>query len=109
MTDREDCMFKAAHLAGAMEQEKIITVEDWDELHKVVSNAVDIYLDSEDADFWIIVETALRRNFSEEAKESCENCGLNKTSKCPWEGTYHHMGEHGEKIGVCNGWKPKIA
>ena len=39
---------------------------------------------------------------------SCDSCEFSKTNKCPWEGTYHHMGEHGEKIGICNGWKPKM-
>lgn len=63
MTYREDCMFKAAHLAGKMEQEKAIIVEDWDDLYRVVSNAVDTYLNSEDADFWVVVEAELRKNF----------------------------------------------
>lgn len=38
-------------------------------------------------------------------KQSCDTCAHNKKQSCPWEGTYHHKGEHGEKIGVCNAWK----
>jgi hypothetical protein len=37
--------------------------------------------------------------------KSCDTCADNGKPSCPWEGSYHHKGEHGEKIGVCNAWK----
>lgn len=41
----------------------------------------------------------------DDISQSCKTCLHSKKLTCPWEGTYHHKGEHGEKIGVCNAWK----
>lgn len=41
-------------------------------------------------------------------KESCETCEYSKKPSCPWEGSYHHRGDNGEKIGVCNAWTPNV-
>ncbi len=37
----------------------------------------------------------------------CNNCAKRRDleKECPWGGTYHHHGEHGEKIGICNAYK----
>ena len=41
----------------------------------------------------------------EDIGQACATCAHSKKASCPWEGTYHHRGEHGEKIGVCNAWQ----
>lgn len=37
----------------------------------------------------------------------CNNCVKRRDIKkeCPWGGTYHHRGEHGEQIGICNAYR----
>lgn len=37
----------------------------------------------------------------------CNNCAKRRDieKECPWGGTYHHHGESGEKIGICNAYK----
>lgn len=37
----------------------------------------------------------------------CNNCAKRRyiEKECPWGGTYHHHGEYGEKIGICNAYK----
>ena len=60
---RNDCIFKAAHLAGMLEQSKDIEVSEWEELQAIVTTTVDAYLDSEDGDFWNMIETALKEHF----------------------------------------------
>lgn len=42
---------------------------------------------------------------AEDIRQSCNNCIHSNKSSCPWEGTYHHRGQNGEQIGVCNAWK----
>lgn len=39
----------------------------------------------------------------------CRNCSkmTHLDNRCPWGGTYHHLGEHGEKIGICNAYERK--
>jgi len=36
----------------------------------------------------------------------CDNCSKRRDiqKECPWGGTYHYRGEHGEKIGICNAY-----
>ena len=41
----------------------------------------------------------------EDIRQACTTCMHSGKPSCPWEGTYHHRGEHGEKIGVCNAWQ----
>lgn len=40
MTDHEDFIFKAAHLAGKLEENKTIVVEEWDDLQNVIEQAL---------------------------------------------------------------------
>lgn len=37
----------------------------------------------------------------------CSNCSKRRDTRkeCPWGGTYHHKGEGGEHIGICNAYK----
>nr|DAO12809.1 MAG TPA: hypothetical protein [Caudoviricetes sp.] len=37
----------------------------------------------------------------------CNNCSKRRgiRKECPWGGTYHHKGENGEHIGICNAYK----
>lgn len=37
----------------------------------------------------------------------CDNCSKRRDiqKECPWGGTYHYRGEHGEKIGICNAYQ----
>lgn len=37
----------------------------------------------------------------------CNNCSKRRDirKECPWGGTYHHRGEDGEHIGICNAYK----
>lgn len=37
----------------------------------------------------------------------CSNCSKRREIKleCPWGGTYHHKGENGEEIGICNAYR----
>lgn len=49
--------------------------------------------------------TAERDAAVEDIRQACTTCMHSGKPSCPWEGTYHHRGEHGEKIGVCNAWK----
>lgn len=37
----------------------------------------------------------------------CDNCSKRRDiqKECPWGGTYHYRGEHGEKIGICNAYE----
>ena len=41
---------------------------------------------------------------------SCENCAKRKEIKneCPWDGTYHHKDDEGNKIGICNAYEKEI-
>lgn len=41
----------------------------------------------------------------EDIRQSCKTCIHSGKPSCPWEGTYHHKSEDGEKIGVCNAWQ----
>lgn len=37
----------------------------------------------------------------------CNNCSKRRDirKECPWGGIYHHKGENGEHIGICNAYK----
>lgn len=37
----------------------------------------------------------------------CNNCAKRRDvqKECPCGGTYHHRGEHGERIGTCNAYR----
>lgn len=63
MTDREEFIFKAAHLAGMLEQSKDIEVDEWDDLQAVIEKAIDEYRASYSGDFWEMIEAALRASF----------------------------------------------
>ena len=49
--------------------------------------------------------TAERNAAVADIRQACTTCMRSGKPSCPWEGTYHHRGEHGEKIGVCNAWQ----
>lgn len=38
-------------------------------------------------------------------RQDCKTCAFGGKPACPWEGSYHHMDEHRNRIGVCNAWQ----